>query len=152
MEGFNGRISEGTLHCFFGLSMHTEYVNNSGVTRAFKCIRFWGHLLRTDSFSFFFRLMCCNNDIFSLLWVLRLCFFRVLELRKNEKMMSQKYFLSFPYQKKAMIFSFMKYALCFVCLFVLPKFDGAVSFRRVVSSEDMTWCSLQHAHYGSCSL
>ena len=116
MEGFNGRISEGTLHCFFGLSMHTEYVNNSGVTRAFKCIRFWGHLLRTDSF-FFFRLMCCKNDIFSLLWVLRLCTFRALELRKNEKMMSQKYFLSFPYQKKAMIFSFMKYALCFVCLF-----------------------------------
>ena len=61
--------------------------------------------------------MCCKSDIFSSLWVLRLCTFRTLELRKNEKMMSQKYFLSFPYQKKAMIFSFMKYALCFVCLF-----------------------------------
>ena len=38
-----------------------------------------------------------------------------IRLRKNGKMISQKYFLSFPYQKKAMIFSFMKYALCFVC-------------------------------------
>ena len=59
-------------------------------------------------------------------------------------------FLKFSLSEKSN--DFLVYEICFMfCLFVLPKFDGAVSFRRVVSSEDMTSCSLQHAHYGSCS-
>ena len=150
MEGFNGRISEGTLHCFFGLSMHTEYVNNSGVTRAFKWIRFWGHLLRTDSF--FFSLDVLQKwHIFFALGAPFVHFSRVWapQERKNDV---TEIFLKFSLSEKSN--DFLVYEICFMfCLFVLPKFDGAVSFRRVVSLEDMTSCCfLLPSCYGSCSL
>ena len=73
---------------------------------------------------------------------------RAPQERKNDV---TEVFLKFSLSEKSN--DFLVYEICFMfCLFVLPKLDGAVSFHCVVSSEDMTSCFLQHAHYGSCSL
>ena len=83
--------------------------------------------------------MCRNNDIFFLaLGALFVHFSRVRAPQKRKNDFTE-IFLKFSLSEKSN--DFLVYEICFMfCLFVLSKFDGAVSFRRVVSLDDMTSC------------